>query len=129
MILKSKKYPHGKYQILRLAGKNWKSYFYFNKSVGFWKHPRIPLGVYADWSLRLMFIEIKKWLSEEQKRGGRMNKDEREKALDWVKSNIGELEGDLESINISWKPKKGVEQEMEWKLRCLRAILAAKETL
>ena len=30
-----------------------------------------------------------------------MNKDEREKALDWVKSNIGELEGDLESINIS----------------------------
>lgn len=62
MLFKSKNYPHGKYQILLLVG----NYFNFKKSVGFWKHPRIPLGVYADWSLRLMFVEIKKWLSEKQ---------------------------------------------------------------
>jgi len=68
MLFKSKNYPHGKYQILRLTGKSWRSHFNFKKSVGFWKHPRIPLGVYADWSLRLMFVEIKKWLSEEQLR-------------------------------------------------------------
>jgi len=61
MLFKSKNYPHGKYQILLLKGKSWKSYFNLKKSIGFWKHPRIPLGVYADW-----FVEIKKWLSEEQ---------------------------------------------------------------
>jgi len=66
MLFKSKNYPHGKYQILWLKGKSWKSYFNFKLSVGFWKHPRTPLGVFADWSLRLIFIEIKKWLSEKQ---------------------------------------------------------------
>jgi len=66
MLFKSKNYPHGKYQVLWLTAKSWKSYFNFKKSIGFWKHPRIPLGVYADWSLRLIFIEIKKWLSEKQ---------------------------------------------------------------
>jgi hypothetical protein len=64
MIFKSKKYPFGKYQVLFLMANSWKSYFNFKKSVGFWKHPGIPLGVYADWSLRLIFIEIKKWLPE-----------------------------------------------------------------
>lgn len=62
MILKSKEYPYGKYQILYLVG----NYFNFKKSIGFWKHPRFPLGTYANWSLRLMFIEIKKLLSEKQ---------------------------------------------------------------
>jgi len=66
MLFKSKNYPYGKYQILFLTANSWKSYFNFKKSFGFWKHPRIPLGVYADWSVRLIFIEIKKWLSEEQ---------------------------------------------------------------
>jgi hypothetical protein len=62
MLFKSKNYPHGKYQVLRLVGNN----FNFSKSIGFWKHPRIPLGAYADWTLRLVFVEIKKWLSEKQ---------------------------------------------------------------
>lgn len=62
MLFRSKEYPLGKYQILRLVS----NHFNFKKSIGFWKHPRIPIGVYADWSLRLMFIEIKKWLSEKQ---------------------------------------------------------------
>lgn len=66
MIFKNKNYPYGKYQILLLKANNLKNYFNFKKSVGFWKHPQIPLGVYAEWTLRLMFIEIKKWLSEEQ---------------------------------------------------------------
>jgi len=64
MILKSKEYPHGKYQLLWLTASSWKSYFNFNLSFGFWKHPQIPLGVYADWTLRLIFVEIKKWLPE-----------------------------------------------------------------
>lgn len=64
MILKSKKYPYGKYQILFLIAKNWKSYFNFKKSIGFWNHPEIPLGVFADWTLRLGFIQIQKWLPE-----------------------------------------------------------------
>jgi len=66
MLFKTKKYPFGKYQILKLTGKNWKSYFNFKKSVGFWNHPDIPLGTYADWTLRLMFVEIKKWLPEDK---------------------------------------------------------------
>jgi hypothetical protein len=66
VLFKSKNYPHGKYQILYLIGSSWKSYFNFKKSIGFWNHPRIPLGVYAKWSLRLMFIEIKQFLSEKE---------------------------------------------------------------
>lgn len=62
MLCKSKDHPHGKYQILWLTG----NYFNFKRSIGFWKHPRLPIGVYADWSLRIMFIEIKKWLSEKE---------------------------------------------------------------
>jgi hypothetical protein len=58
MLLKSKKYPHGRFQILWLVG----NYFNFKKSIGFWKHPTFMLGAYAKWSLRLMFIEIKEWL-------------------------------------------------------------------
>jgi hypothetical protein len=65
MLFKSKKYPFGKYQVLFLTAKSWKSYFNFKKSIGFWNHPSIPIGTYADWSLRLMFIEIKKWLPED----------------------------------------------------------------
>lgn len=64
MLFKSKKYPYGKYQVLPLVGNSWKSYFKFKKSIGFWKHPSYVLGSYADWSLRLMFVEIKKWLPE-----------------------------------------------------------------
>lgn len=60
MIFKSKKYPLGKYQILWLVG----NYFNFKKSIGFWKHPTYVLGNYVEWSLRLMFIEIKKWLPD-----------------------------------------------------------------
>ena len=65
MCFKSKKYPHGKYQILWLTGDSWRSYFNFKKSFGFWRHPKIPIGVYAEWSLRLIFIEIKKWLPKQ----------------------------------------------------------------
>ena len=61
MLFKSKKYPLGKYQILFLVG----NYLNFKKSIGYWKHPTIPLGSYADWSLRLMFFEIKKWLPDD----------------------------------------------------------------
>lgn len=61
MILKSKKYPFGKYQILWLVG----NYFNFKKSIGFWKHPTYVAGAYTEWSLRLLFIEIKKWLPDE----------------------------------------------------------------
>ena len=66
MLFKSRKYPYGKYQVFLLRANNWKGYFNFKKSIGYWNHPQIPLGVYADWSLRLMFIEIKKWLSTDQ---------------------------------------------------------------
>lgn len=62
MLFKSENYPYGKYQILWLAADKWTSYFNFKKSIGFWNHPEIPLGVYADWTLRLLFVEIKKWL-------------------------------------------------------------------
>lgn len=62
MLFKSKKYPLGKYQILWLVG----NYFNFKKSIGFWKHPTYVLGSYAEWSLRLIFIEIKKWLSDNE---------------------------------------------------------------
>lgn len=62
MLFKSKKYPLGKYQILLLVG----NYFNFKKSIGFWKHPTYVLGSYAEWSLRLIFIEIKKWLSDNE---------------------------------------------------------------
>jgi hypothetical protein len=62
MLFKSKNYPYGKYQILLLEG----NIFNFKKSFGFWKHPRIPLGVYAKWTLRLGVIEIKQWLSESE---------------------------------------------------------------
>ena len=61
MILKSKKYPYGRFQILRLTG----NYLNFKKSIGFWIHPTFTLGVYAKWSLRLIFIEIKEWLPKE----------------------------------------------------------------
>ena len=61
MLFKSKKYPFGKYQILPLVG----NYFNFKKSIGFWKHPTFVVGCFADWSLRLMFIEIKKWTPTE----------------------------------------------------------------
>ena len=60
MLFKSKEYPLGKYQLLKLEG----NHFNFKKSIGFWKHPTITVGSYAEWSLRLMFIEIKKWLPE-----------------------------------------------------------------
>lgn len=60
MIFRNKDYPFGKYQVLFLAG----NYFNFKKSIGFWKHPTFVLGSYAEWSLRLIFIEIKKWLPE-----------------------------------------------------------------
>jgi len=60
MLFKSKKYQHGKYQILYLTG----NYFNIKKSIGFWKHPTSTIGCYADWSLRIMFVEIKKWLPE-----------------------------------------------------------------
>lgn len=63
MIFKSEKYPHGKYQLLFLTDNFWKR-FQIGKGIGFWNHPEIPLGVYADWTLRLAFIEIKKWLPE-----------------------------------------------------------------
>ena len=66
MLLKSKNYPNGKYQFLWLTANNWKSYLNFNKSLGFWNHPKIPIGAYANWTIRLVFIEIKKWYSEEQ---------------------------------------------------------------
>lgn len=62
MLFKSKKYPLGKYQILWLVG----NYFNFKKSIGFWKHPTYVLGSYAEWSLRLIFIEIKKWLPDNE---------------------------------------------------------------
>lgn len=65
MLFKSKEYPLGKYQVQFLEGAFYKR-FIIGKGIGFWKHPRIPIGVYADWSLRLGFIEIKKWLSEKQ---------------------------------------------------------------
>jgi hypothetical protein len=65
MLFKSKEYPHGKYQVLWLQGNFFKR-FHIGKGIGFWKHPRIPLGCYADWSLRLAFIEIKKWLSDKE---------------------------------------------------------------
>lgn len=65
MLFKSKNYPHGKYQILLLRG-GFIQRFQLGRGIGFWKHPRIPIGVYADWSLRLMIIEIKKLLSEKQ---------------------------------------------------------------
>lgn len=58
MILKSKRYPYGRFQILFLVG----NYFDFKKSIGFWKHPTFVLSTYAKWSLRLMFVEIKEWL-------------------------------------------------------------------
>jgi len=65
LLFKSKNYPLGKYQILLLQG-NFFRRFVWGKGIGFWKHPRIPLGVYVDWSLRLVFIEVKKLLSEQQ---------------------------------------------------------------
>jgi len=65
VFLKSKNYPNGKYQILWLQGQFFKR-FKIGKGIGFWKHPRIPLGVYADWSVRFIFVEIKKLLSENQ---------------------------------------------------------------
>jgi len=58
MLLKSKRYPYGRFQILKLVG----NYLDFKKSIGFWKHPTFMLGAYAKWSLRLIFIEIKEWL-------------------------------------------------------------------
>jgi hypothetical protein len=61
MLLKSKKYPHGRFQILRLVG----NHFNFKMSVGLWKHPTFVAGLYAKWSLRLMFVEIKEWLPTE----------------------------------------------------------------
>ena len=62
MILKSKNYPYGKYQILRLVG----NHFDFKKSIGFWRHPTFILGCYAEWTLRLMFIQIQKWIPEKR---------------------------------------------------------------
>lgn len=62
MILKSKDYPFGKYQILKLAG----NILNFKKSIGFWKHPTFVIGSYAEWSLRFIFIEVKKWLPNDK---------------------------------------------------------------
>jgi len=58
MLLKSKQYPYGRFQILMLVG----NHFNFSKSIGFWKHSTSTIGTYAKWSLRLMFIEIKEWM-------------------------------------------------------------------
>ena len=65
MLFKSKNYPLGKYQILWLTGNFYKR-FKFGKGIGFWRHPGIPIGVYAKWTLRLAFIQIQKWLSEKE---------------------------------------------------------------
>lgn len=60
MLLKSKRYPYGRFQILQLVG----NHFNFKKSIGFWKHPTWVVGSYVKWSLRLMFVEIKEWLPD-----------------------------------------------------------------
>lgn len=67
MLFKSKKYPCGKYQLLFLTGNFWKR-FKIGKGIGFWKHPTFVVGSYAEWTLRFIFIEIKKWLSENENR-------------------------------------------------------------
>ena len=65
ILFPSKEYPNGRYWIQPLEGAFHKR-FILGKGIGFWKHPRIPIGCFADWSLRLAFIEIKKLLSEKQ---------------------------------------------------------------
>jgi hypothetical protein len=61
MLLKSKDYPYGRFQILRLTG----NHLNIKNSIMFKKHPTFFLGAYAKWSLRLMFIEIKEWLPDD----------------------------------------------------------------
>ena len=64
MLLKSEKYPLGRYQILRLTSKSFLRRFKIGVGIGFWRHPPVPITVYAKWSLRLAFFEIKEWLPE-----------------------------------------------------------------
>jgi len=64
----NKEYPLGKYKIVWLQGNFWKR-FKKGKGMGYWRHPDIPLGVFAKWTLRICFVEIQQWLSESEPRG------------------------------------------------------------
>jgi hypothetical protein len=62
MFFKSKEYPFGKYQVLWLEGE-----IFSFKRFGFWKHPTGMLGCFCKWTMRLGIIELKCWLSENER--------------------------------------------------------------